>query len=37
MQGTPQHASKVTTEFTYGGLNKERYCRNDVISELKCM
>jgi len=33
--------SNVTTEFAYNstsrGLHKERYCRNDVISELKCM
>jgi len=33
--------SKVTTEFAYNstsrGLHKERYCRIDVISELKCM
>jgi len=33
--------SKVTTEFAYNGtsrgLYKERYCRIEVISELKCM
>ena len=33
--------SKVTTEFAYNGMSKrlhtERYCRIDVISELKCM
>jgi len=33
--------SKLTTEFTSKGtsreLHKERYCRIDVISELKCM
>jgi len=33
--------SKVTTEFAYNGtsrgLHKERYCRIDVISKLKCM
>jgi len=33
--------SKVTTEFAYNGtstgLHKERYCRIDIISELKCM
>jgi len=33
--------SKVTTEFAYNGtsrgLHKERYCRIDVISELKCI
>ena len=33
--------SKVTTEFTYNGtsrgLHKERYCRIDIISELKCI
>jgi len=33
--------SKVTTEFAYNGtsrgLHKERYCRIDVISEIKCM
>jgi len=33
--------SKVTTEFAYNGisrgLHKKRYCRFDVISELKCM
>jgi len=33
--------SKVTTEFAYKdtsrGLHKERYCRIDIISELKCM
>jgi len=34
-------ASKVTTEFAFNGtsrgLHKERYCRIEVISELKCM
>jgi len=34
-------ASKVTTEFAYNGtsrgLYKERYCRIEAISELKCM
>jgi len=34
-------ASKVTTEFAYNGtsrgLYKERYCRIQAISELKCM
>jgi len=33
--------SKVTTEFAYNGtsrgLHKERYCRIDVSSKLKCM
>jgi len=33
--------SKVTTEFAYNGtsreLHKERYCRIDIISELKCI
>jgi len=33
--------SKVTTEFacngTSKGLHKKRYCRIEVISELKCM
>jgi len=33
--------NKVTAEFAYNstsrGLHKERYCHNDVISELKCM
>jgi len=33
--------SKVTTEFAFNGtsrgLHKERYCRIDIISELKCM
>jgi len=33
--------SKVTTEFAYNGissrLHKERHCRIEVISELKCM
>ena len=33
--------SKVTTEFAYNGisrgLHKERYCRIDIISELKCL
>jgi len=33
--------SKVTAEFAYKGtskgLHKERYCRIDVISELKCI
>jgi len=33
--------SKVTTECAYNGtsrgLHKERYCRIEVISELKCM
>jgi len=33
--------SRVTTELAYNGtsrgLRKERYCRIDVISELKCM
>ena len=36
-----QLTSKVTPEFAYNGtskgLHKERYCRIDVISELKCM
>ena len=36
-----EFTSKVTTEFAYNGtssgLHKERYCRIDVISELKCM
>jgi len=34
-------ASKASTEFAYNGtsrgLFKERYCRIEVISELKCM
>jgi len=34
-------ASKVTTKFahkgTSRGLHKERYCRIDIISELKCI
>ena len=33
--------SKVTTEFAHNGasrgLHKERYCRIDIISELKCI
>ena len=33
--------SKETTEFAYNGtsrgLHKERYCRIDIISELKCI
>jgi len=33
--------SKVTTEFVYNGtskgLHKERYCRIDIVSELKYM
>jgi len=33
--------SKATTEFAYNGTSrgfyKERYCRIEVISELKCM
>jgi len=33
--------SKVTTEFAYNEtsreLHKERYCRMDIISELKCI
>jgi len=33
--------SKVTTEFAYNGTSRglytERYCRIEVISELKCM
>jgi len=33
--------SKVTTEFSYNGtsrrLQKERYCRIDIMSELKCI
>jgi len=33
--------SKVTTDFAYNGtsrgLHKERYCRIDVIRELKCI
>jgi len=33
--------SKASTEFAYNGtsrrLYKERYCRIEVISELKCM
>jgi len=33
--------SKVTTEFAYNGtsreLHKERYCRIDITSELKCI
>jgi len=33
--------SNVTTEFAYNGtsrgLHHDRYCRTDVISELKCM
>jgi len=37
----PELTSKVTTEFAYNGtsrgLHNERYCRIDVISELKCM
>jgi len=43
MQGTSPREliSKVTTELacksTSRGLHKERYCRNDVTSELKCM
>jgi len=41
MQGTSslELTSKVTTEFAYigtsRGLHRERYCRNDVTSELK--
>jgi len=33
--------SKITTEFAYNGISrrwhKQRYCRIEVINELKCM
>jgi len=43
MQGTSplELTSKANAEFAYNStsrvLHKKRYCRNDVISELKCM
>jgi len=40
MQGE-LNKGRVTTEFAYDGtsrgLHKERYCRMDIISELKCI
>jgi len=36
-----EFTGKVTTEFAYNGtsreLHKERFCRMDIISELKCI